>query len=46
MSNGIGHSKENLPTDANHVSAKDRRIKNAWQSKNNKSVMRIESNSK
>jgi hypothetical protein len=24
MSNGIGRSKENLPTDANHVSAKDR----------------------
>ena len=22
MSNGIGRSKENLPTDANHVSAK------------------------
>ena len=24
MSNGIGRSKENLPTDANYVSAKDR----------------------
>ncbi|AFU14944.1 hypothetical protein MC28_3522 [Bacillus thuringiensis MC28] len=24
MSNGIGRSRENLPTDANHVSAKDR----------------------
>ena len=27
MSNGIGRSKENLPTDANHVSAKDHRIR-------------------
>ena len=33
MSNGIGRSKENLPTDANHVSAKDRAYQNAWQSK-------------
>ena len=33
MSNGIGRSKENLPTDANHVSANIVRIKNAWQSK-------------
>jgi len=24
MSNGVGRSKKNLPTDANHVSAKDR----------------------
>ena len=46
MSNGIGRSKENLPTDANHVSAKDRAYQNVWQSKNNKSVMAIEDNSK
>ena len=33
MSNGIGRSKENLPTDANHVARRIVRIKNAWQSK-------------
>ena len=46
MSNGIGRSKENLPTDANHVSAKDRAYQKRMAKQNNKSVMRIENNSK
>ena len=46
MSNGIGRSKENLPTDANHVSAKDRAHQKRMAKQNNKSVMAIEDNSK
>ena len=46
MSNGIGRSKENLPTDANHVSAKDRAYQKRMAKQNNKSVMVIEDNSK
>ena len=46
MSNGIGRSKENLPTDANHVSAKDACVSKRMAKQNNKSVMRIENNSK
>lgn len=34
MSNGIGRSKENLPTDANHVSAKDRAYQKRMTKKN------------
>ncbi|WP_433770760.1 hypothetical protein [Bacillus wiedmannii] len=34
MSNGIGRSKENLPTDANHVSAKDRAHQKRMAQKN------------
>ena len=41
MSNGIGRSKENLPTDANHVSAKDRAYQKRMAKQNNKSVMRM-----
>ena len=45
MSNGIGRSKENLPTDANHV-REGSCVSKRMAKQNNKSVMRIESNSK